>query len=1123
MSNGRAGGPIEAETLAAYIDGTLPPDERARVDAMLAEDADSYQWLLDSLRAMAAAEEAQAPAVAPIRAPSRTWITVLAGLAAAAALVLAVWFGPRWLDRVTGTTTRPSVVALVDAVGDARYIEARLTGGFRFGPLRPATRGSLGEQSIAMLAAAAPLQQVATTTPTARTLHDWGVAQVLLGDLDDGIQTLEEAVLEAPTDAGLMSDLGAAYAARARADGQAESWSKSLEWSERALRVAPALPEARFNRALSLEGLGLSAQALEAWRSYLEADPDGPWSADAQTHVTRLGTGPQGSQRPATDADLRSALDAHQWHALAPLARADTQRVREWLEEDLPGAWAIAVLAGDAATERRVAEQSTQLLAAYGAAADDPLPGVALQTLLRASGDAKRPLATALLQYSQATALVRDDRLVDAIPMMATAIPVLTSAQNPLAWWGRYDTVLLWAQQGKLAESLAELDVIQHAADAAGFTVLSGTTRNRRGQVFSRLGDQERAIAERVAAIAFFARAGDRDQVAVMHSLAAEAYRFLGDPASAWSQHLLSLQLLPQAHNYRSRHLVLVQAGLTCTFEGNYHAALAFQQAVVDNGHAWQRASGTATGLLHLARNLSRLGRATEAGAQLVAARDTVAEIPDVAFRERIGLELMEVEGEVASVGTPADAIPVLTTAIERFRAIGIASRLSTLLLQRGRAFAQQGEATRAEADWQDAVTSLERERETVSADQLRLAQAGGLRALQSEIAWARVRQNQPALVSLAPVERARARTLVENVLAADDRRAGAGDLQAALPADAGVIYYLVGADESVAWLVTRDRATVTRLDIGQAQLQRLITGFRRGAISSSAPSQFGDNARALYRALLAPLGPTLRTLTSLVIVPDPALAGVSFGALIDPDTNQFVIASTAVAVAPSGALIAQAGPSPRGGRALLVGASRPSSLPPLPWVGSEIAQLSTLYPGAVVRTGAEATRDYFLSDAGRASVIHFAGHAVGNPANPLLSRLVLHAGADGRGDLYAFELSHLTLASPIVVLSACSTGYAGVTGGDDDGVLAMARPFLARGARAVVATYWQVSDTAAPLLMAALHGHLRGGMSVPRAWQAAVRESLERSPASVEWAAYTVFLGRGGLSAVTPHLATDN
>jgi CHAT domain-containing protein len=317
-----------------------------------------------------------------------------------------------------------------------------------------------------------------------------------------------------------------------------------------------------------------------------------------------------------------------------------------------------------------------------------------------------------------------------------------------------------------------------------------------------------------------------------------------------------------------------------------------------------------------------------------------------------------------------------------------------------------------------------------------------------------------------------------------------------------------------VAWLSTRGGTTAKALTLTGAEISRLADRYRRLAARGLTLAATRSTAQDLYRALVQPIEPSLTGIRELVVVADPALAGVSFAALNNPASGTYLIESMSVAMAPSATLASTPAVQVAKSEALLVGADRPQSMPPLPWVAKELDDLRSIYPQATVLTGNDATRERLLNGAPRASVIHIAGHAFGSPVNPLVSRLILHPGMDGRSDLYAYELSSLDVSGALVVLAACRTGYAGRDLADDDGVLALARPFLARGARAVVATYRDVSDRGAPVLMQRFHRHVQEGMSPSRAWQATAIDSLRDGGESAEWTAYGVFLGRGALAA---------
>src|SRR5215218_4098707 len=116
--------------------------------------------------------------------------------------------------------------------------------------------------------------------------------------------------------------------------------------------------------------------------------------------------------------------------------------------------------------------------------------------------------------------------------------------------------------------------------------------------------------------------------------------------------------------------------------------------------------------------------------------------------------------------------------------------------------------------------------------------------------------------------------------------------------------------------------------------------------------------------------------------------------------------------------------------------------------------RVAALYPQAETLTGPWATKSRFLTEVGRYEIVHFAGHAISNEEFPLLSMLVLAPEAGSAGALMAHEIYGLKLErTRLVVLAACSTARARISPGE--GVLGLARPFLAAGVPSVVASLW--------------------------------------------------------------------
>ncbi len=304
---------LEAEVLSAYVDAKLEPRERTQVEAHLARCADCYDLFSEVLRlqeAMSAAHPVK-DAARGVMAPSvprpdgnlaargvfgrRTAVWGVAGgvLAAAAVVVLVARLQPTWWTGVD-----PKLADLVEAVGEERTVEARLTGGFKYGPLRPPVRsgGRTGPtDNLMLLAAAGRIREYAEKDPTPENLHASGVASLVIGDTDGAIRSLEQAIGLDAKRPEFANSLGAAYLSKYSGQGQAEDSSRALELVDRALQLSPDMPEARFNRALVLEATDDRRGALGAWEAYLRVDAQSGWATEARRRLAILQPSQTGS------------------------------------------------------------------------------------------------------------------------------------------------------------------------------------------------------------------------------------------------------------------------------------------------------------------------------------------------------------------------------------------------------------------------------------------------------------------------------------------------------------------------------------------------------------------------------------------------------------------------------------------------------------------------------------------------------------------------------------------------------------------------------------------------------------------------------------------------------------
>jgi CHAT domain-containing protein len=171
------------------------------------------------------------------------------------------------------------------------------------------------------------------------------------------------------------------------------------------------------------------------------------------------------------------------------------------------------------------------------------------------------------------------------------------------------------------------------------------------------------------------------------------------------------------------------------------------------------------------------------------------------------------------------------------------------------------------------------------------------------------------------------------------------------------------------------------------------------------------------------------------------------------------------------------------------------AGVPALPDAEREAAAIAAFYPDATLVGGRQATKDRFLADAGRFDVVHFAGHGLANLRFPLLSRLLVFP-ASGAGDMDSVTADDIGerrfTRTSVVVLGSCEgAGGSRVKG---EGVLNLARPFLAAGVPIVIASFSTIEDRSASELFIRLHREMSAGLDPASALRRAQLQMLSAS-----------------------------
>jgi len=187
--------------------------------------------------------------------------------------------------------------------------------------------------------------------------------------------------------------------------------------------------------------------------------------------------------------------------------------------------------------------------------------------------------------------------------------------------------------------------------------------------------------------------------------------------------------------------------------------------------------------------------------------------------------------------------------------------------------------------------------------------------------------------------------------------------------------------------------------------------------------------------------------------------------------------------------------------------------LPALPHAAEETRRVAAIYGATPTGGNRFTTATAFAAEIDRHEILHFAGHAVSSGSNPQASHLVLTPSFSAPVVVYPADLEGPRFERlQVVVLSACSSF--GAPGDLDTGLSGLARPFLLRGARAVIGTLWPLDDEVALEAFSHFHRVLRAGASPAGALRAAQLQLLSspvarfRDPAA--WAGLVIVGGPG-------------
>lgn len=209
-----------------------------------------------------------------------------------------------------------------------------------------------------------------------------------------------------------------------------------------------------------------------------------------------------------------------------------------------------------------------------------------------------------------------------------------------------------------------------------------------------------------------------------------------------------------------------------------------------------------------------------------------------------------------------------------------------------------------------------------------------------------------------------------------------------------------------------------------------------------------------------------------------------------------------------------------------------------LPYAEQEAKAIGKLL-GTKPLIGQQATEKNILNQISQAKIIHFATHAIldvqvnrpkvlsrlnrrkadGYPSYLIESEykkgvnvIALTPSAKDDGLLDEAEIYNLkNLNAELVVLSACNTGIGDIT---TDGVIGLARPFIANGVPSVVVSLWSVYDDTTSTLMIEFYKHLGKTSDKAQALRQAILTMIKNKNNPVDWSGF-LLVGEADISQI--------
>ncbi len=1027
------------------------------------------------------------------------------------------------------------------AYSTQRPVEVRISG-FDYAPWST-TRGAIDDKENASRERAERLLSYAAgENDNSASLAALGKYFLAERKFDRANELFERASRTDPNNAELLADWGASLAEMAKTSGpdrvkRQELLDQSLSKLDSAIKLRPQLLEPYFNRALCLQSLRQTAQAEEAWNTYLKLDGTSRWADEARRNLELL--------------DKSSSRDI-------PAGEIQAGFLRAVLTNDESKAWAILSSNRELIAEKYIPQSLAMALVETAPNEREPL-----MHALEYAGDLESrhnsdPFAAEIaafyrkretadladLQEAQSAVkrgykLCKDARFKDALPEFTRAREIFEKAGNKWeANLSSYFEGYCLINVGKANESAETIRNVVDFADVNSYKWLEATALYWLAGTQRTLRQHSKATLINRRALAIAEQIGDK--YSIQRNLIDIAFgsSFLGQKNIALEYMDRALETsASESGSIRQRQRNSQTASRIWLESGLKNLAVAASLEAVKLSEDMGK-SQDSSNLMPLTLSKNMAGMAFTVSGDLTNARkffdDALSDanaITDESSRQK-----MLAFSNVFSASL-ADQTNDFVRSTELYRSAdqafdSLPSPHFQYLAKKGflHGVKELGDTQRLDASIPAAVQFVEDNREKITEEKEKTSFFDNGITIY-DIALERQFEKGDLSASFNLSELSSSRSLIERL----GENLGAGppnrplpieQIRTRMPAGIQLVKYSVLEKKILIWIVSKEIFTVTSVDVDSTVLLQKVDQYvsllKDGPLSD--PDVLKKSSRELYNLLIAPIRKQLNPSLDLCVIPNKYLYYVPFASLSDSTDNPLLLAHNLV-YSPSASVFVlsseKAADKGSSGPESLLAVGNPSfdrsafdGVADLPEAETEATKLKKYYDSTDLLINENAKKGSFFRDIPAADVIHFAGHYVVVNREPSSSYMLF--AKDGDETLNSIvtntEIDGLNLSrTKLVILSACETGMEGYF--DGEGMVGLTRTFLATGVPVVVASQWKVDSDATATLMERFHTHRRvNGLNTSRALRAAQLDLLNEPDGRFinpyYWSAFAVYGG---------------